>query len=588
MADQDFNGGKAINMGDPRYNQDGVNLRTLLRILELSGGGASSITGTVISVSQGTNILTGGTAAKPSVSVTTTPTFSTLYSTTLSGGTIFSAGTNLYSIFTNIGQRTFIQEGSNVYTGGTDYLPSIHVTDSPSFNNIRSSGTTYVNILSGGSAWLFGLTGSSIYSTNFSASSASVSSLFASELSGSSIYSTNFSASSASVSSLFTSELSGTNIYSGSTNLNDLFSSTASTFLRPSFVAFGSQFSGITGTTGLTYNSNSYSSQTNSGFRINSVTGGTKFEVYQADRSTSFATAFTVSTTSTGGGNGATNVTVQSRVGGSTLSVLDSGNGMTLTTSLDAANGISTNNADLAFGPSTGIIRPSAASMQIGTANRNISTIHMGTGSILQGASTSVAFTLGLGGTRDDGAANKSALLIQGASAYTTTHYLSVTDNVGRTMFTIAPSGRTGVALGGSGTGVITPTAFLDIQSGNTSYAPLRIRSGATPSSILDGYIWYDGTNLLGRINGSTKQLDNVTTTVINFADSETPSGAIDGVNTVFNLANTYTVGSTHVYLDGLRMRPGVTNDYVETIPQDITFNVAPIPGQILLVDYRY
>jgi len=200
MADIDFNGGKGFNVGDAKYNTDAVNLRTLLRVVELSGGGASSITGTVISVSQGTNILTGGTAAKPSISVTTTPTFSTLYSTTLSGGTIFSAGTNLYSIFTNIGQRTFVQEGSNVYTGGTDYRPSIHIADSPSFNNIRASGTTYGNVVSGNTYY-----------------------------SGSTL-----------LSSILTTMITG--ITSGIT-----------TFLRPTFVAFGNSLSAITGTTGLTF-----------------------------------------------------------------------------------------------------------------------------------------------------------------------------------------------------------------------------------------------------------------------------------------------------------------------------------------------
>jgi hypothetical protein len=195
-GDIDFGGGKAINVGDPRYSQDGVNLRTLLRIIELSGGGASSITGTVISISQGTNILTGGTVAKPTISTTLTPTFTSVYATTLSGGTIFSAGTNLSSLFINTNQRTFVQEGSNIYTGGTDYRPSIHINDSPSFNTIRASGTTYGNIVSGNT------------------------------------------------------------YYSGSTLLSNIIYSLASgsTFLPTTLIAFGSSTSGLTYDFGFSYN----------------------------------------------------------------------------------------------------------------------------------------------------------------------------------------------------------------------------------------------------------------------------------------------------------------------------------------------
>jgi ABC-type nitrate/sulfonate/bicarbonate transport system permease component len=71
-----------------------------------------------------------------------------------------------------------------------------------------------------------------------------------------------------------------------------------------------------------------------------------------------------------------------------------------------------------------------------------------------------------------------------------------------------------------------------------------------------------------------------------NFSDSEVPSGTINGINATFTLMNTPINGSLHVFLDGLRMRPGAdytitgsTIQFTSTIPQN---------GGTLLVDYMY
>lgn len=53
--------------------------------------------------------------------------------------------------------------------------------------------------------------------------------------------------------------------------------------------------------------------------------------------------------------------------------------------------------------------------------------------------------------------------------------------------------------------------------------------------------------------------------TVVRVADiitRETPSGAVDGVNVTFALANTPKVGTEHVYVNGLLMDAGAGNDY--------------------------
>lgn len=71
-----------------------------------------------------------------------------------------------------------------------------------------------------------------------------------------------------------------------------------------------------------------------------------------------------------------------------------------------------------------------------------------------------------------------------------------------------------------------------------------------------------------------------------NFVDRETPSGLVNGSNTVFTLANTPAVGTEHVMLNGLEQEPGAGNDY--TISGDtITFAEAPISGDKIRVSYR-
>lgn len=64
----------------------------------------------------------------------------------------------------------------------------------------------------------------------------------------------------------------------------------------------------------------------------------------------------------------------------------------------------------------------------------------------------------------------------------------------------------------------------------------------------------------------------------------ETPTGIQDGVNEVFTLANRILPGSTAVYRNGLREIRGI--GYDETGTSAITFTTAPLPGDVLTVDY--
>lgn len=71
-----------------------------------------------------------------------------------------------------------------------------------------------------------------------------------------------------------------------------------------------------------------------------------------------------------------------------------------------------------------------------------------------------------------------------------------------------------------------------------------------------------------------------------NFVDKELPSGAINGVNTAFVLAFAPTVGTEHVYLNGVLQESGAGNDYTIS-GSTITMLVAPLTGEKLRATYR-
>ena len=68
---------------------------------------------------------------------------------------------------------------------------------------------------------------------------------------------------------------------------------------------------------------------------------------------------------------------------------------------------------------------------------------------------------------------------------------------------------------------------------------------------------------------------------------NETPSGALNGSNTVFNLAYIPVSGTLLVFLNGLYQEPGIGGDYLLSGSQ-INFDEAPLAGDILLCDYFY
>lgn len=74
--------------------------------------------------------------------------------------------------------------------------------------------------------------------------------------------------------------------------------------------------------------------------------------------------------------------------------------------------------------------------------------------------------------------------------------------------------------------------------------------------------------------------------TTANFVDKELPTGAINGVNAAFTLANTPTAGTEHVYLNGILQESGAGNDYTIAAAV-ITMLTAPLTGEKIRVSYR-
>lgn len=63
-------------------------------------------------------------------------------------------------------------------------------------------------------------------------------------------------------------------------------------------------------------------------------------------------------------------------------------------------------------------------------------------------------------------------------------------------------------------------------------------------------------------------------------------TGLRNSSNKIFTLSANFVSNSTRVFVNGVRMQAGASNDYVETGTNQITFTSAPDAGDIIIVDY--
>ena len=102
--------------------------------------------------------------------------------------------------------------------------------------------------------------------------------------------------------------------------------------------------------------------------------------------------------------------------------------------------------------------------------------------------------------------------------------------------------------------------------------------------------VWLCTSNQGGTLNTTAITWQQIPTSAglsnTNFVDKEIPSGAINGSNTAFTLANSPVAGSEHVYLNGILQESGAGNDYTIS-GANITMLTAPLTGEKLIVSYR-
>jgi len=136
-------GVSAIDLSGETIYLNGVSLvNTFLQI-------NAAISSATTLVQGGLNTYTGGTVLSPTINISAA-TLAYLSATTISGNTLFSGSTDLYNIFQKIGTdiSTAIQPGVNIQTGGTALIPIISVISSPSFDSFYSSGSSQLNTVS--------------------------------------------------------------------------------------------------------------------------------------------------------------------------------------------------------------------------------------------------------------------------------------------------------------------------------------------------------------------------------------------------------------------------------------------------------
>ena len=78
----------------------------------------------------------------------------------------------------------------------------------------------------------------------------------------------------------------------------------------------------------------------------------------------------------------------------------------------------------------------------------------------------------------------------------------------------------------------------------------------------------------------------NFGTQTLSLVDNETPVGLINGANAFFESEFPYFPESLKVYVNGIRISEGVTEDYIITGNTTFTLNESPVIGDIILIDY--
>jgi hypothetical protein len=163
-----------------------------------------------------------------------------------------------------------------------------------------------------------------------------------------------------------------------------------------------------------------------------------------------------------------------------------------------------------------------------------------------------------------------------------------------------------GIVVGGAGTtsnAIIANEGFAScIFDGATTQNDYVAISSSVAGDCHDIGNTYPTTGqLLGRVlstNGAGgtfamfmfgAEIRGSTTSSVNFAESEIPSGTINGVNATFTLANTPVTNSLKLYRNGQRLAIGAGNDFtLSTNTITVLTTAIPKTGENFIADYRF
>lgn len=157
-----------------------------------------------------------------------------------------------------------------------------------------------------------------------------------------------------------------------------------------------------------------------------------------------------------------------------------------------------------------------------------------------------------------------------------------------------------GLTLNGSAFDVVAGDTSLTVNADNVQVrlgdASLEVSSGLRVKQGSAGQVYIANssgvltpTTLSGEVasvsgTGSVT-LDTNIVRASNYVVREAPSGAVNGSNTSFTLANTPVSGTEQVFLNGILQEPGAGNDYTIS-GSTITYLTAPATGDRIRVTY--
>lgn len=127
------------------------------------------------------------------------------------------------------------------------------------------------------------------------------------------------------------------------------------------------------------------------------------------------------------------------------------------------------------------------------------------------------------------------------------------------------------------GTSLARGASGLRIANGTAAQVMMANNAGAATFTSITGDVSISDTGVTSVVGTIAR--------VSSFIYNEAPTGAVNGVNTTFNLANTPVTGSVQVYVNGQFMEPGAGNDYTIT-GTAITTLFTLVAGDKIRVNY--